>query len=1114
MLGRINRPKFKKVHAIFIVIMFSMIMPYAMAQNAWTWSVETKDVKQLHNRAFTPSFYMPSDSVNISWSIKTPSDQPYTTIKDAQLSIYPAGADTSNYKSLPITPKKGENYIGNTYINHTYVSLTPIKPSPGKIYNVEIIAKAKTDLKDVNETHIIEIKIKAPGTLVLRKDVPGWDNANLSGWKFSIKGPGELPPSNQSESNSITNSTGIAIFEGLRPGKYNVTEESKSGWRITKPIPPVIVQEGKTELRINNTPNTLKITKADSEGHPLSNWVFKLIGQEGQGTFATVATDSSGVTVIKGLPSGTYNLQEDPRDDWRQVSIESNPITFGSGEDRSILVVNANTATLKITKIDSEGQPLPGWSFSLSGPDQVTTNLTDNSGSVTVKGLLPGNYTVTENLKPGWTAVTPTSRTITLKPGEHKMLEPFINAPEIDLTIIKFNDANKNGIREKNESGLSGWTFTVEGPNGFSAKTEPTNTEGITIVKGLVPGNYLVKENISPNIKPGWICTSSNPQMVTVSRRTLPPVMEFGNKVNRLLINVFSDSNLNRIRDKAEAGFPGWTLAIEGANGFNETVGPTNTEGIIAVEGLVPGKYNIMENLKNGWINTTPTNQLLSIDAGEEKEVDFGNINSSSVEIFKFNDTNRNGKHDMDESGVSGWVFTLSGPHGFIKTSGPTDAKGIAIIKGLYPGNYTVTENLRDRWISTTSKNQYVSLNFGDYQRVSFGNYYCQACYRIHDTPKLNSSYNQEINVIKNVSSISTGDTNATTGAVVNYNIQLCPSGGLENIGTTPTDIVIAVDNSPSINSLSNSAISAAEELAKGIEGKDKLNVTRVGLVSWSDINNSKIEINLTNKYDTILSAAPNIKFAGGKETDFQEGIDLAQNSFQEASKSAGTRRTKKIVFITDANDEGYHGPTRYPSSDFTIYAIVVGDKKETNTSYQVLSNLTKNYHGYLASITNPSDLDRVLTQMATAGPIMKDVRLVETLPNYLILTNDTVMDNGKIRLNGDSKDWTTTTIEWNIGDLFDCWNTDFQAVFCWKLPADVNQPKLASYVNYTDDKGVSRSITLPEYEINIVHSVEQSPQSSPIKGATVKQPGFEALLAAIGLTSGVYLYRRMNPKM
>ena len=875
-------------------------------------------------------------------------------------------------------------------------------------------------------------------------------------------------------------------------------------------------------FRIASHVGTLRISKfedlngnglREDNENGLKGWKFNITDPYGRNY--TRYTDEQGQITLQDVPVGLYKIDEGKQPGYRNTKktldvkvTENSEISaeFGNQPISTLTIVKFNDTNRNGIQESSE-QGLEGWNFSVHGPVSFTAT-TDPRGMM-VREVLPGSYQITETPKPGegWNASTQTEQSITLVTGQNG-IKKFGNyhIPHTKLIITKFEDKNGNGQRDADEAVIPGWEFVMSGPMSF---TEKTGQDG-TIVQDVKPGYYTIRESS----RQGWTSTTGAEKSISLSPGDLKQV-DFGNKVNRLLINVFSDTNLNRVRDKEEEGLPDWTSAIEGANGSSETVGPTNSDGIIAVEGLAPGKYNIMENLKNGWINTTPTNQLISIDAGEDKEVDFGNINSSSIEIFKFNDTNRNGKLDVGENGVSGLVFNISGPHGFVKTTEPTDANGITIIKGLYPGNYTITENQRNRWISTTPSSQYVSLHIGDYQRVSFGNYYCQACYRIHDNPKLNSSYNQDIRVIKTVSSISAGDMNATTGSVVNYNIQLCPAGGFENIGSTPTDIVIAVDNSPSINSLSNSTISATQELVKGIEEKDKLNVTRVGLVSWSDINNSKIEIPLTNKYDTIISAAQKIKFAEGKETDFQEGLDLAQNAIQEASQSTGTGRTKKIVFITDANDDGYHGPTRYPSSDYTIYAIVVGDMKETNTSYKVLSNLTKDYRGYLASIMNPSDIERVLTEMATAGPMLKNVRLVETLPNYLILINNTSTDdNGKIRLNGDSKDWTTTTIEWDIGDLSGCWNTDFQVVFCWKLPADVNQPKLASYVNYTDDKGVSRSITLPEYEINIVHSVEQAPHSTPIKGATVKQPGFEALFAAIGLTSAIYLYRRMNSKM
>jgi len=175
-----------------------------------------------------------------------------------------------------------------------------------------------------------------------------------------------------------------------------------------------------------------------------------------------------------------------------------------------------------------------------------------------------------------------------------------------------------------------------------------------------------------------------------------------------------------------------------------------------------------------------------------------------------------------------------------------------------------------------------------------------------------------------------------------------------------------------------------------------------------------------------------------------------------------------------------------------------------------MLNDLTRKHGGYVIPINDLSDLGEALVKTATAGARMTNVHLVEVLPNYLVLLNRTATDHsGKVRLNGDSKDWTTTTITWDIGDLSGCWSTDFQAVFCWKLPADVNQPKLASYVNYTDEKGMSKTLMLPEHEINIVSTLGQTSLPVAAKGTEEKAPGFEALFAAIGISLAGYLYRR-----
>src|SRR5690606_18592250 len=114
-------------------------------------------------------------------------------------------------------------------------------------------------------------------------------------------------------------------------------------------------------------------------------------------------------------------------------------------------------------------------------------------------------------------------------------------------------------------------------------------------------------------------------------------VAEFGNNVNQLVITKFNDTNQNGAKDENDGGLPGWTFTVQGPNGFKARAGPTNADGIAVLEGLSPGDYAITEDLVDGWINTTPNSQFVSIKSGEVNGVYFGNIKGATVEIFKFN---------------------------------------------------------------------------------------------------------------------------------------------------------------------------------------------------------------------------------------------------------------------------------------------------------------------------------------------------------------------------------------------------------------------------------------------------------------------------------------------
>ena len=426
---------------------------------------------------------------------------------------------------------------------------------------------------------------------------------------------------------------------------------------------------------------------------------------------------------------------------------------------------------------------------------------------------------------------------------------------------------------------------------------------------------------------------------------------------------------------------------------------------------------------------------------------------------------------------------------------------------GLTPGVYTVTENQKEDWVNTTPISIRVALTVGGNEMLYFGNYHCLRCHRIEaDKPPVIG--NKDIRVIKDVSDLSAGNIDRKNGNVVDYNITICPSRSITEIAAIPTDIVIAVDNSPSISNLRQSAVNGVRKLAQDIAANDKNNVTRIGLVSWSDENNSGIEVPLIDNYTEVASRASEIKFAEGKFTNYEIGLEESVQAFDRNSEG----KEKKIVIITDASDSGYVKPNlaEMDLSGYSIFAIVVGDNNETNAS-RMLDDLTKKHKGFVIPLHDLSDIGEALVNTATAGSLLKNVQLVEVLPNYLALNNSTARDDkGQVRLNGDSKDWTTTTITWDIGDLSECWSTDFQAVFCWKLPADVNQPRLNSYVNYTDEEGMRRMLIIPEHEINIMPGTGNMPvASSSATQPNEAAPGFDMFFTAIAMSLAGYLYQR-----
>lgn len=249
---------------------------------------------------------------------------------------------------------------------------------------------------------------------------------------------------------------------------------------------------------------------------------------------------------------------------------------------------------------------LSGWQFRVVGPETNTTVTTDATGSVYLRDLPTGTYTIDEIPQDGWRNITPTHRVITLTSG----LTVFFGNQRIPeqrtrLEVVKYNDVDGNGTREAGEDLLSGWTFTVSGPNGYQ-NTLVTDASGRAELTNLALGQYTVTEVE----RTGWRNTTG----LNITRNvTLDPATQtfvFGNQrvpeQEELSIEVvkFNDANGNKTRESNEGTLAGWTFLVSGPNGYQNTI-VTDANGRAELTGLEAGHYVVAEVNKAGWRNTT-----------------------------------------------------------------------------------------------------------------------------------------------------------------------------------------------------------------------------------------------------------------------------------------------------------------------------------------------------------------------------------------------------------------------------------------------------------------------------------------------------------------------------
>lgn len=247
---------------------------------------------------------------------------------------------------------------------------------------------------------------------------------------------------------------------------------------------------------------------------------------------------------------------------------------------------------------------------------------------------------------------------------------------------------------------------------------------------------------------------------------------------------VFIDADGDGVREAGERFEKHWTIGLYADNG-DRWFDPATDELIrtsvtgdcdgnrYCFEGIAPGRYYVVENLWDGYVQTRPALvrgrdfYRVRIEDGQTKYFQFGNFKEGSISGMKWEDTDQDAVKDEDESGVSGWNIDLctygESPEAFevrsqddfsvnveeedgglegdgearpvennecvAVASTVTDEYGNYSFGSLAPGRYRVTEESREGWTNATPTSVDVPVS-GDpnddanaVTGVDFGNY-------------------------------------------------------------------------------------------------------------------------------------------------------------------------------------------------------------------------------------------------------------------------------------------------------------------------------------------------------------------------------------------------------